>query len=103
MLEGVSGLDMGVLIPMGIGMAACILLLSKAVGAAYKKFYSVVSHGVLGIVAATAIMILPEWDGSALTAVLSLVCILCGAANSFLFTCVCNRIKPDAQEKEASV
>ncbi len=99
MLEGISGLDMGVLLPMGIGMAACALLLSKAVNAAYRKFYSVVSHGVLGIVAATAIMILPKWDGSVLTAVLSLVCILGGAALSFLFTCVCNRI-PTTREKE---
>lgn len=99
MLEGISDLNPGVLLPMGIGMAACVLLLSRAVSAAYRKFYSVVSHGVLGIVAATAIMILPKWDGSVLTAVLSLVCILGGAALSFLFTCVCNRI-PTTREKE---
>lgn len=97
MLEGISGLDMRVLIPMGIGMAACIVLLSKAVGAAYKKYYSVVSHGVLGIVAATAIMILPEWDGSVLTGALSLVCILGGAVLSYMFTCVCNKIKSDSK------
>lgn len=55
MLEGISGLDMRVLIPMAIGMAVCVLLLSKVVGCAYKKHYSAVSHGVLGIVAATAV------------------------------------------------
>ncbi len=100
MLEGISNLDISVLIPMGIGMAACVLSLSKAVGAAYKKFYSVVSHGVLGIVAATAIMLLPKWNGSALTAVLSLVAILGGAAISYMFTCVCNRIKSGNHKKE---
>ncbi len=101
MLEGISNLEMGVLFPMGIGMAACVLFLSKAVNAAYQKFYPVVSHGVLGIVAATAIMIFPEWDGSALTVLLSILCISGGAVLSCLFTRVCNQLKSDhAKEGE---
>lgn len=93
MLEGISGLDMSVLIPMGIGMAACVVLLSKAVGAAYRKYYSIVSHGVLGIVAATAVMIFPAWDGSLSSGAVRLLFILGGAALSYMFTCICNKIK----------
>lgn len=92
MLEGISSLDMRVLIPMAIGMAACILLLSKAVGLAYKKKYAVVSHGVLGIVAATAVMILPYRIGSLAEGVTDLLFILCGVVISYGLSRVCNKI-----------
>ena len=93
MLEGISSLDFKVLIPMAIGMGACVLLLSKAVGAAYKRFFSVISHAVLGIVAATTILILPAWNCSLTNGMIRVLLIVCGAAVSFFFTCLCNRIK----------
>lgn len=92
MLAGISGFDFGVLIPMGIGMAACILLLSRAVGFAYKKQYSIVSHSVLGIVTATAVMILPYKAGSLSEGVANILFILGGAAVSFGLSCVCNKL-----------
>ncbi|MBQ8826938.1 MAG: DUF368 domain-containing protein [Oscillospiraceae bacterium] len=93
MLEGISKLDFSVLIPMGIGMAACVLLLSKAVGFAYKKYFSTISHAVLGIVAATAIMILPPWDGSRVSGIINFAFILGGAVISYIFTRVCDKLK----------
>jgi len=98
MLEGISTLDFAVLIPMGIGMLACVLLLTKAVNRAYEKHYSIVSHGVLGVLAATAVMIIPFKDmvGSAL--VWSIVCIIVGAVVSYLFTRICNKIKEKNKE-----
>lgn len=92
MLKGISTFDFAVLIPMGIGMLLCVVLLSKAVGYAYKKQYSIVSHCVLGIVAATAVMILPAWEGIG-TAALNLLYIICGGAVSYGFTCMCDRIR----------
>lgn len=99
MLAGISGLDMGVLIPMGIGMAACLLLLSKAMGFAYKKHYGAVSHGVLGIVAATAVMILPYRVDSLSAGITNVLFILGGAMISFGLSCVCNKLKAKSQEK----
>ena len=93
MLEGISGLDVGVLIPMAIGMTVCILLLSRMVSFAYKKQYSIVSHGVLGIVAATAVMILPFRVGSLSESVTNVLFILGGAAVSYGLSCVCNKLK----------
>lgn len=93
MLDGISSFSLPKLIPMGIGMAACVLLLSKSVGAAYKKHYSVVSHGVLGIVAATAVMILPPFDGKIPQLALNILFILLGTLLSFFFTCICAKIK----------
>lgn len=93
MLAGISGLDIGVLIPMGIGMAICLLLLSKAMGFAYKNHYATVSHGVLGIVAATAVMLVPYQIESLWSGITYALFILGGAAVSFGLSCVCNKLK----------
>lgn len=99
MLEGISDLDLQVLILMGIGMAACILFLSRAVSLTYKKQYSIVSHGVLGIVVATAVMILPYRVASLSEGVLCVLFILGGAAVSFGLSCVCNHLKTKYKEE----
>lgn len=59
MLEGISHLSIPVLLPLGIGAGACLLLLPRAVTAAYRRWYAQASHAVLGIVVASAVMILP--------------------------------------------
>lgn len=92
MLAGISGLDMSVLIPMGIGIIVCILLLSRAVSFAYKKQYSIVSHGVLGIVAATAVMIFPFGVSSLSHGVFQVLFVLGGAVVSLGLSCACNKI-----------
>lgn len=81
-------------------MAACILLLSRAVGFAYKKQYSIVSHGVLGIVAVTAVMILPYRVKSLSTGIINTLFVLGGAVISFGLSRVCNKLKANSHEKE---
>lgn len=93
MNKGISTFDMGVLIPMALGMAASVLLLSKVLNFAYKKFYSIVSHIVIGIVAATAVMIFPVNDLSLQTLSLKIVSIIAGAIMSYFFTRLCAKLK----------
>lgn len=90
MLKGIAALDMKVLLPMGAGMILYVLLFSRAVGYAYQKQYGIVSHGVMGIVAATVVMILPKWNGSWTELISWVVCISGGAAASYGLTHVCN-------------
>lgn len=93
MLTGISRLNFGVLIPMAIGMGLCILLLSKIMGIAYKKYYSIVSHGVIGIVIATTVMLFPTIPKTTWEIIAYFVCIIAGAAVSFGFTRLCSMIK----------
>ncbi len=93
MLKGIATLDMKVLIPMGTGMILFVLLCSRAIGYAYQKQYGIVSHGVMGIVAATTVMILPKWNGSWTALLFWGICILGGAAASYGLTRVCNKLK----------
>lgn len=110
MSKGISALDFKVLIPMAIGMGACVLLLSRAVEFAYKKKYSIVSHGVLGIVIATIVMIFPySTELSALETAMpslsepvirfiNLLFIVGGALLSFGFSSICSKLKTKYKE-----
>lgn len=96
MSKGISTLDFSVLIPMGIGMLACVVLLSKAVGLLYQKQFSIASHAVLGFVAATAVMILPI-PTSLTQGAFSAALIVGGAVLSFGFSKLCSVLKAKAQ------
>ena len=80
---------------MALGMAGCVLLLSRAVGFAYKKQYAIVSHCVLGIVCATALMIFPSRSdfGSAGELLAGLGFIVVGAVVSFVLSRACDELK----------
>lgn len=92
MLAGIAGFDFGVLIPMGIGMAACVLLLSRAVNWAYQKRYAFISHSVMGIIIATAVMILPAWEATVGGIAAYIACVAGGAAASYGFTRLCDKL-----------
>ncbi len=58
-VAGIGGLDLAVLLPGGIGGLATVVLFSKAINALFTKHYSVAFHGIVGIVLAATIMIVP--------------------------------------------
>ena len=100
MADGISHLDFGVLIPLGIAMLATLLLLSKVMKFVFDRYYSIVSHCVLGFVVATTLMILPSFNTNVWNIAIYTVCIVCGAVASFFFSKACNKIKVLTSEKE---
>lgn len=100
MLDGISTLDFSVLIPLGLSALVCVLLLSKIIGVAFKKFYSVMSHAVLGFVLATTVVLLPGFRVSGLNIFLYIISIIAGAIISYFFSLLCARLKKSAEEKE---
>lgn len=56
---GLASLDFRVIIPWVIGMGVTVLLLAKSVDKLFKKQYSVCFHTVMGIVAASTLVIFP--------------------------------------------
>lgn len=97
MLAGISRLDAAVLLPMGLGAGGCILLLSRAVAALYRRFYTVTCHAVLGIVIACALSVLPTPASLAEAAFFAAVAV-CGALFSFVFSRLCTLWERKAQE-----
>lgn len=60
MVDGIKTLDFGVLIPIAIGGAACVLLLSKAMDYVFSKAYTGLFHFILGVVFSSTLMIVPR-------------------------------------------
>lgn len=99
MSDGIGNLDLAVLLPMGITMLVALFALSHPMKKALNRFYSVVTHGVIGTVLATAVMILlVPYTESGLSfhwidLPIMLGCAACGAVAAYFFTLLCGRIK----------
>lgn len=96
MSHGISHLDFGVLIPLGCAMLATLLLFSKLMKFVFDKYHSLASHAVMGFVVATTLMILPSFNTTVGNICIYLVCIVCGAAASFCFNILCEKIRSKA-------
>lgn len=92
MLDGISHLSLYTLIPLGVGMGACLLILPRFVNKAYEKHYSVISHTIFGIVIATMVMILPDLNSFKNALFLNVGCIVGGALLSFILSLICSKL-----------
>ncbi len=95
MSQGISTLDFSVLIPLGVAMLATLLLFSRLMRLVFDKFFSVVSHCVIGFVVATTLMILPSFNTAWYNILIYIGCIIAGGVASFFFSKLCNKIKPE--------
>ena len=98
MLDGISTLSMPVLIPLAAGAALCLLLLPRLVNAAFNRWHSVLSHALIGIVAASMVLVIPtDFASSASNALTCAACIVGGCAISLMVSRVCANIgRPEA-------
>lgn len=85
-VDGIGHLDFSVLIPGGIGALATVILFAKAVDMLFKKHYSVAFHGIVGIVIAATIMIIPfeSFAVSVISCVVNIVCLAVGVVVAIL-------------------
>ena len=104
MSAGIKSLDFAVIIPLGLTMLATLLLLSRVMKTAFEKIHSIASHSVMGFVLATTVMLFTVSEGESASIIGSfsgvnipiyIGCVLGGAVASFLFSMLCNKMKPD--------
>ncbi len=93
LLTAVQVLDFAVLLPVGIGGAAALILLSKLVNLLYERHFSVMSHIIIGIVVATTIPLIPTSFGGFGDFVTRLLLIIVGFAVATLFARFENKFK----------
>lgn len=79
-VDGLGRLDFGVLIPGGLGAVVTILALAKLVNWLFDRFYPYMFHGILGIVLAATLVIVPygSFAASAASAAVNGVCMAAG-------------------------
>ena len=91
---------MSVIIPFGIAMVVCVLLLSRVMKLAFDKAYPILSHCVLGFVLATTFLIIPPFNTGIINAVIYILCIIVAAAVSYGFSYLCGKMKGFGSERK---
>lgn len=86
LLGHIKNIDLGVMIPFGLSVLAVFLLLSKVVKLIFDKYYSIMSHCIIGFVLATTVLILPRTDWSPINILIRVACIAAGGIASYFFT-----------------
>ncbi len=89
MSEGIGSLSLPVVLPLGLGALACILLLARPMSAAFHRRYAPLSHIIFGAVIATTVMIFPFTRATDTPYWLLILVIPAGAVASFLLTRLC--------------
>lgn len=59
MSDGISKLDMSVVVPIAVGVILCILIFSKLVSKLFKKYRTTMYHIILGTVVGSSLVIFP--------------------------------------------
>ena len=59
MASGISHLNLGVIIPLALGLIVCVFTFAKLVSWMFKKSYAVMYHLILGIVVGSTLAIIP--------------------------------------------
>lgn len=78
-VDGIGHFDFSILIPGGIGALVTVICLAKGINALFEHYYSIAFHGIIGIVIAATIMIIPVSSfASAGQAVVNIICIVVG-------------------------
>lgn len=85
-VAGIGHIDFSVLIPGGIGAVSTVILLSRAINALFKNYYSLAFHSIIGIVIAATIMIIPfkSFTESIASFIINLLCLAFGLIASLL-------------------
>ncbi len=89
LLDGVAGLDPRILLPVGLGAAATILLFARAAHWLFQTAEGPATRGVLGLVAGSLWLVFPGWPSGRQ----GLLCLLL-LALGFGFSAFLNRIGP---------
>lgn len=85
-VDGIGHLDFQVLIPGGIGALVTVVCLAKAVNALFDHFYSLAFHGIIGIVIAATVMIIPfsSFTASVTGCIVNIICLVVGVIAALL-------------------
>ena len=86
LVEGIGNLDMRVILPAGIGAMVTVILFAKLVTSLMERYYAVLFHGILGVVTAATIIIIPfhSFTEGLHACATNVLCLTIGIAAAFL-------------------
>lgn len=97
-IEGIGNMDLQILIPAGIGAIVTVICLAKLINALFQHFYSIAFHGIIGIVIAATIMIIPfsSFVTSITSCIVNIVCLVVGFIASLLLDRFNSKVKAES-------
>lgn len=80
LVDGIGNLDFKIILPAGAGALITVILLANAVNKLMDKHYSIVFHGIIGIVIAATAVIIPfeSFTAGVSSALINVACIASG-------------------------
>ncbi|MDF2803242.1 MAG: hypothetical protein K0S61_3145 [Anaerocolumna sp.] len=94
MADGVKNLDLAVVLPIFIGAAVCVLLLSKLMDYVFSRAYAGLFHAILGIVFASTIIIVPRnFNYLSLGVIVCIIMCIAGAALGYWMSALEDKYK----------
>lgn len=95
MTSGIKNLDFGVILPLILGVAACVLLFSKLMNYIFSKAYAALYHAILGFVIASTLIIVPTgFNYISVGGLISLLALVAGAALAYFMSKLEDKYKP---------
>ncbi len=95
MSDGIGRLDFGVILPVLGGIAVVALLLARLVNGLFEKHYSIMSHAIVGFVAASVLAIVPTEFSGILNILGCLGCAVVGFSIAYAMDVWGKKIKPE--------
>ena len=94
-VEGIGNFDFSVLIPGGIGAVVTVILFARLVDRLLNRYYSTVSHAIIGIVIAATLPIIPYagFASSVTGAIVNTCCLTGGIAAALLLDHVNSKVE----------
>ena len=94
-VEGIGNFDFSVLIPGGIGAVVTVILFARLVDRLLNRYYSTVSHAIIGIVIAATLPIIPYagFASSVTGAIVNTCCLAGGIAAALLLDHVNSKVE----------
>lgn len=94
MTAGISRFDLGVLIPLVLGILCTALLSARFVNRLFERHHTIAYHAILGIVIASTLLIVPLEFKDATEVLLSIVCAILGFLAAWGMDRYGQRVKP---------
>lgn len=94
MTAGISRFDLGVLIPLVLGILCTALLSARFVNRLFERHHTIAYHAILGIVIASTLLIVPLEFKDATEVLLSIVCAVLGFLAAWGMDRYGQRVKP---------
>ncbi len=94
-VEGICSMDLRILVPLNMGTTIPAILFAKGINRLIKSYYSVTHHAIIGVVAASTIMIIPfdSFRASLISFILNLICIMVGFVLAQFLDKICQKEK----------